>query len=604
MADDDKYVTLLECDSSDEQHGQSRNLRATLKNRRVWVIGAAAMVVVLVIVVVATVTTMDHGDSPPPLCDSSVIQCGQTDAHQSSKSLQEQVDSDSPNGSEIWGVAYSGGGWRAQAASIGFAKALHQQGITQKLSAVSSVSGGTWFSSQYTFSQSFQDAVHSQQPKDFYTTWLKGYYPIVDPPSQQLPDDFLTKMKDVVTKIAQSFSSYYGETLKLLSNKFARDVADGETDGQLADGAISHALTWELFVTDMIDTFTTGLGAKSATQDNRASGTSYDVLFCTSMASQSQMSGPFKKLSNIRIGFETVQPLYPAAWLLGSDGKGTWKSPQPLSTMSVEYTSSSLSGWWSTPPSSQLVLDTPSIGKVTSMSSAAVGALGSPQLQQEAVSAKFQGSEMEGNAVRAVVAGLDELGLVQGMAVCSNNVTDCEYPSVRLLDGGYTDDSGIALLVSRLQAKYGVNTPLRIAALDSDQCYNATDLHASCATNVEYEAEFLYVNTHERAAEKRQVYGVPMPNKAIFDHDWSKPSIKDVHVASNNMTYHIGAYKTIENQLFGVQAGTQVTLMVFNINSMLSTILVNKGTSQTENYADLAQQTFEAASATLEQFFP
>lgn len=204
-----------------------------------------------------------------------------------------------------------------------------------------------------------------------------------------------------LSRLSKKFAKDVADGGNKFAKDIAKDVAQGEEYGQLSDGAISHAFTWEVFITDMIDTFTTGLGAKSATQDNRASGTSYDVLFCTSMASQSQMSGHFMKLSNIRIGSETVQPLYPAAWLLGSDGKGTWKSAQSLKPMSVEYTSSSLSGWWSTPPVKKLVLDTPSIGKVTSMSSAAVGALGSPQLQQEAVSAKFQGSwekEMEGIA--------------------------------------------------------------------------------------------------------------------------------------------------------------------------------------------------------------
>merc|ERR1719240_949837 len=47
---------------------------------------------------------------------------------------------------------------------------------------------------------------------------------------------------------------------------------------------------------------------------------------------------------------------------------------------------------------------------------------------------------------------------------------ECQFPSMRLMDGGITDDSAIALLVAKLQRAWGMKTTLRVAALNSDEC--------------------------------------------------------------------------------------------------------------------------------------
>jgi len=583
------YAALLDCESTGPRdsvvprHSESRNTFWAYIKRRPIAVSATAVVVIAAVVTVAVVTTVG-GNSPPPLCDQSQITCGQTGASQATQSLQEAVESDSPNGSEIWGVAYSGGGWRAQAASIGFAKALYERGITQQLAAVSSVSGGSWFSSQYTFSQDFQDAVHSEQPRELYIKWLKGYFTIVQPS---------TAFQETISKVAE----YFGPQL-------------GGYYSQLLEGAVNHAFTWELFVTAMLETFTEGMGEKSATQENRATGTSYDVLFCTSIASKSQMTGIAEDMSNIRLGSDPVQPLYPAAWLLGSDGDGTWKIPHSLSKMTVEL-AASMSSWWSPPPAEPAVLDTPSIGKVASMSSAAAGLLGAPQLLHRAISYYFT---QDGNTIASTLKTKMAMATVeaapwQGMAVCSNNVSECAYPDVRLLDGGYTDDSGIALLISRLQAKYGAKTPLRIAALDSNQCDygSGDDLKTACTASVSYESELLFITSGTQASEvDEQMFTSNLQrNTAIFDADWGTTELGlDASKPGNhNMTYHVGTYTTIQNTLFGVQAGTRVTLMVFNINTNLPTVLVDQGSNTTGAYGDLAQQTYEVASDALEEFF-
>lgn len=66
---------------------------------------------------------------------------------------------------------------------MGFMKALAETGVFDELAAVSSVSGGSWFTAQYTFSSSFQDAVNDpkQSAADMYTSWLEKYYDLENP---------------------------------------------------------------------------------------------------------------------------------------------------------------------------------------------------------------------------------------------------------------------------------------------------------------------------------------------------------------------------------------------------------------------------------------
>ena len=84
--------------------------------------------------------------------------------------------------------ASSGGGWRAQAASIGFANLFAKAGILgsgrggkssskRRISAVSTNSGSTWFATQFFFSKKFHKKTLKKPEKvhDFVLEWMEAY---------------------------------------------------------------------------------------------------------------------------------------------------------------------------------------------------------------------------------------------------------------------------------------------------------------------------------------------------------------------------------------------------------------------------------------------
>lgn len=84
--------------------------------------------------------------------------------------------------------ASSGGGWRAMFASIGFANVFQQAGLfsqdSSKLSAISTNSGSSWFSTQLFYSEAFYNqTIMAKTPQDLYnftTRWMGTYEALSD----------------------------------------------------------------------------------------------------------------------------------------------------------------------------------------------------------------------------------------------------------------------------------------------------------------------------------------------------------------------------------------------------------------------------------------
>jgi hypothetical protein len=80
--------------------------------------------------------------------------------------------------------ASSGGGWRSMISNIGYANAFTQAGLIDPVqgkcnfTAISSNSGGSWFTTQFFYSQPFFDNVVSRDKTsvyDFIINWLQSY---------------------------------------------------------------------------------------------------------------------------------------------------------------------------------------------------------------------------------------------------------------------------------------------------------------------------------------------------------------------------------------------------------------------------------------------
>lgn len=246
---------------------------------------------------------------------------------------------------------------------------------------------------------------------------------------------------------------------------------------------------------------------------------------------------------------------------------------------------------------------------------------------------------------------------LEQLAVCSNSRFDCKWPMVRLMDGGYTDNSGIPALIARLQETHpcgrvrGSREPcpvLRLAAVNADICEakkdgialsNATFFEvspAACAESINFGIKHLFTQnkpgqplhgahiedlptktvfretwaSQPGVKEHNTIFGIPVPDDEQSNEDTppsqggkpkkvSKPGKGDKPLGQS---YHRGRYTTVENRHFGVKAGWTVELLVLNINSPCATAVFRR--KNAECFRRLAEQTYRAAAPLLRTFFP
>jgi hypothetical protein len=153
--------------------------------------------------------------------------------------------------------ASSGGGWRSMVVNMGFANAFMQAGLiddqTCHFSAVSSNSGGTWFTLQFFFSQKFFDSVTSPDPvtfKEFVLNWLKSSRDLID----DLPDSKLCSLVSLFGLFPNDISSYCriflssGDYTELIT-KMLRRAASVYGDAELENRPVKSENKLSVFTT-------------------------------------------------------------------------------------------------------------------------------------------------------------------------------------------------------------------------------------------------------------------------------------------------------------------------------------------------------------------
>lgn len=278
----------------------------------------------------------------------------------------------------------------AEAAGAGTLRALNDHGIIDQLASIASVSGGTWFNTQFGFSATYYDKVINScsggisNPLD---TWYTAY--------QQTS--------------GQGLFGYFG------------------TGGTQWEGGISGMET-------AYDSALTNLPAINA---NRKGNQNADLLFCTTLVGQSLMDD---NATLVQLSSNGVDASYsvPGFWAVPTSGSESWHVPG-VNLSSAKWTLVSNSSQSTSDVSA--VLAQPTVTKIASASSAANGATANPQLQ-----ALFQ---PQSEFVATFGSGQNP-----GNGVCTTPGLTCSFPSQKLMDGCYNDNLGMALNVGYLQKKY------------------------------------------------------------------------------------------------------------------------------------------------------
>jgi len=154
------------------------------------------------------------------------------------------------------------------------------------------------------------------------------------------------------------------------------------------------------------------------------------------------------------------------------------------------------------------------------------------------------------------------------LAVCTSPGT-CKFPDFRLWDGGWIDNTAIALLVAKLQQEHGLDVPLRIFAVDS----------VSIDTFTLFGAKGLFFN-----------------DSYIFDGNVKL----DDFTTHGSVQYLHKTVHTVKNTVFGVQGGQTVELFLLLALENFPLGVVIKDQNDAAMLANFAQDVYNDARKPLQ----
>lgn len=135
----------------------------------------------------------------------------------------------------------------------------------------------------------------------------------------------------------------------------------------------------------------------------------------------------------------------------------------------------------------------------------------------------------------------------------------CEFPQVRMADGGFTDNSAVATAVAGMQEQAGGEVrPLRVIAVANEAC--------SPPDCIKESMQMLFRGSKDTNPVQ------PAPQPLVFDYEWADvafelaPGTKYVNVAQVSTV-------TLENQWYGVRAGFPIEALLLSVDSPVSTMV-------------------------------
>lgn len=469
------------------------------------VIAVILLTVIIIVVVVAAPTLSSSGSS-----DSSSSGSSSSGSSSSGTTSPGHGVGAVPNNieDEIVALSVSGNGYLAEAAAAGTLKALNTAGILSELKTISSVSGGSWFNTQFGFSKTYFDGVTNSS--------LSIY-------------DFYMNYQLVSTS---SMAGYFSSPLP-------------------------H--TWQGLVTTFLNAWDPGLTVP-AVNANRAGNTNADLLFCTTFIGKT-LNSDNTTTTQLSSNGENVAMSIPAFWAVPTSGSESWNVPE-LNVDNLTWTSTTDLKWTSSKGESTTnissILMEPTVAKIATMSSAANGITANPEL----IDAYIPNGVSYESQFSTTPGATDP-----GNGVCTTSSETCDFPSMKTMDGCYSDNLGFALNVGYLQKKYPGQS-LKLVAVSSNYCDRTTD--PTCLSSVTGTSfRSFFTGAPYSTAEGWLPAVVPGPDRTIFAESITDAQALGQQTGYGGMTFFTGNFTTVENPRFGVAAGTTVRVIILNVNGPL-----------------------------------
>lgn len=534
--------------------------------------------------------------------------------------------------------ASSGGGWRAMVADMGFANAFHQAGLLggkrgrgrnkNDFSAVSATSGGSWFSTQFFYSQEFYKHTlgRPSELSDFVTTWMEAYLGMQESvPSSSFcqSESFLLnlvthKVGINATDLCEIFMQYNGDWALFVTNMFNATAAAYNDPTFATVLASPYSRIAPLANTDLYLQMSLAPNARCESTQSIGYVSPFSTtsnppeVYAVPLAAQHAIKANYSffhvsvEAENLPLSvsvapapvnfslteFETFY-LYP-----GTNGQVTTSNPSPSSTAAVPFQ----------PPFGA----DPNVAQVAAASSAVLGAFSGsvPSLLAQSyslledyiatVNMTAEMKELLNNVLGSIVD--DDLygnSAFENMAVDTQWPSQCTAADGRLADGGFTDGLSLALNVGQYQTvdQGDLTQTLKLIVTDCNNVaddsnnflsYFATTFNAGVAPG-----DFLWSSSMSNGLlEIDQM--TPVRSPQIFQDSLDAAGLDALteRIAGTNLTAAIVNATTLDNPAFGIVAGQSAQILFLRINSAIPTAVIGTQLTQqyTEPLADLAAE--------------
>lgn len=158
----------------------------------------------------------------------------------------------------------------------------------------------------------------------------------------------------------------------------------------------------------------------------------------------------------------------------------------------------------------------------------------------------------------------------------------CEFPHVRMADGGYVDNTAVATAIAGMQAQAQSQVKkLRVVAVANDDCTPPQCVHESLS--------MLF-----RSDDPAQNPVEPSPPPLVFDLSWSDVRLETVP-GTQYVSIGQASTMTLENEWYGVEGGWPVEVLLISVDAPVSIVVgVSTDSTTINKMADASQ---EASSA-------
>ena len=499
---------------------------------------------------------------------------------------------------------------RSMAANIGYASSFSALGLitenSTKFAGMSSTSGGSWFTLLFFFSHPFFDAIVSSTPDEVATlvTNLTSAFASVQPDSPSSVSQFCRDIQkyrpslvfDVILttcsftanweKFVASFldsaAAMYGDdTLadRLTSGEnIISPLSDAWLQIQMSVGASARssdllnvsyfgpAGTGKLQTTPVPlswgtdDTMRGGAWFPSGVTNQSATVVHATTTFVTSDYSYSNL---FPSANDASI--------YSSPNLLGAETVESLKMPvpfggEPLVSQLAAASSASAAA---------------TSGAIPSSFAQTVSLLNTTRGCNPILSSSFL-DLASSKALDYVANQIYSTPALDNLSVCSDESGDCTAPFSRLMDGGYSDNTALATNIARYQDAYGAqggsSTCLRAIVTDNNM-NTQSNFHMLSYFNTSFNqgidpGGFLWP-TSLLWAMNMPPNPNPRQSPQIFAECMSDADLNDalVSIPGTNFSTAVLRGTTINNDAFGVEAGTCVSILLLQTNSDITTLV-------------------------------